>query len=176
LVDFPRTINSLAQDPDATHQVDLFAKRLRQRQYFSSQVKEKEALAQLCQWDEFIDWLKALKEEEVAHNSAETERAFPTKKNGKESNASVSPVPVSPLLPTSTPDDFADTRAAVVEQRKDLELQIDVPNGDHKEADTGETPKSATFPQSNVMPKMLPKRKSIWGFLRRKSLRPMKTM
>ncbi len=151
MVDFPRTINSLAQDPDATHQVDLFAQRLRQRQYFSSPVKEKEALAQLCQWDEFIDWLKALKEDEIIHNSAETERAFQVKKNGKGSNISVPLVPISQLLSTSTPDDLVDTRAAVVEQREDLEFQADVP-------------------------RMLVKRKSIWGFLRRKSSRLMKTM
>jgi len=66
LFDFPRTINGLVQYPDPTHQVELFASRLQQREYFSSPVKGKEPLALLYTWDEFVDWLEDTKEEEKA--------------------------------------------------------------------------------------------------------------
>lgn len=70
LFDFPRTVNGLVQYPDSTHQVELFASRLQQREYFSSPVKGKEPLALLYTWDEFVEWLEETKEKEKAEAEA----------------------------------------------------------------------------------------------------------
>ncbi|KAH7390179.1 phosphorylase superfamily protein [Cadophora sp. MPI-SDFR-AT-0126] len=65
LIDFPRTINSLSQAPDANHQVELFGKRLKQKQYFSSPVHDSDPLAELCRWEDFMKWLEETKVEEM---------------------------------------------------------------------------------------------------------------
>jgi hypothetical protein len=55
LIDFPRTINSLAGYKDSTYQVQVFQRVLQKKPYFIS--LDSTPLAEACSWREFIDWL-----------------------------------------------------------------------------------------------------------------------
>lgn len=160
LIDFPRTVNSLSQHPDAAHQVDLFGQRLKQKPFFNSPVDDKEPLALLCSWEDFMKWLEGLKEEEKA--SIRTETA----KNGRaiESTGTDETTRPSPEATKSEP-------AILLPTAPKLEsIQTNVPSGVRTRDVNGGTPVRA-----GSAPAIPRKKPSIFRFLKR-APKPVKTM
>ena len=168
LIDFPRTINSLSQAPDANHQVALFEKRLKQKQYFSSPVNDRDPLAELCQWEDFIKWLEKTKSDEtMSQDSEATEhRTAPNGSNGIS----------APFLETKSTSEPAIATQSILGSNKTESSQA---NGSHVntiDPSSEDSPRGLTFPKSAKV--LTKKRSSIFGFLKRsvKPVKPVKTM
>jgi hypothetical protein len=110
---------------------------------------EKEALALLCMWEDFIDWLQKLKDSE------EVSEQLPENGTASENNA-----------PDAEPN-----AGAFITTRNVLEpIQTTISNGNRSRDVNGDTPTRA-----RSVPTMQKKKSSIFRFLRRNT-KPVKTM
>jgi len=165
LIDFPRTINSLSQAPDANHQVELFEKRLKQKQYFSSPVNDRDALAELCRWEDFIKWLEEIKAEEMVSQVSENQenRTAVIQEAGTQ----------VPFLEKKSKSEPAVTTQKSVNPTYDHVPQTNGAQARAIDSNNETSPRGLTFPQPSGA--LMKKRSSIFGFLKR-SVKPVKTL